>query len=782
MSRARSTCLRASAIASLVASFALPASAAAETRVVARGGAPWLFLDAHAHGSAAGDVATRARDALRRASPSIAKVALEQTSVHAFGDGDTIVRFEQTYRGLPVIGRGATTRLSPRSGASMVAVDLEEDLPASVTPRLDAASAAAKASARAPVAIGADDAHLVVWPMRSGPARLAWAVVPRVPAGLPMAPRVIVDAETGKVLEARDMVRFAQAQVHRYNPVKTPALMMDELALAPVDGKLSNPFLTSTNCVDNKTVKPVNMFGFKASVHVCDLTQTAVANASGNFVYEPSDDGGASSKSDSFSEVQMYYHAAKAYQFFRQLQGVADAKVVFDKPLPVIANLQLPSGLASGNLAKAGDPNIPLEPFSNAFFSPAGGGLGQIFNQLYGLSSGGLWFGQGQSRDYAYDGDVVYHEFGHAVVDDTLKLEAWHVDARGAVDAPGAMNEALADYFSSAITGDAGVGEYASSDLSPGRSVIRTLANEDRCPTHVLGEVHFDSTLFSGALWQARTSLPEADRAAFDAALYKAMRANPGRGDLGFDDLGELFLAVLATDMPAGSAALDKALHERGILPSCERVFEYPEGGLKAIDRSLGGFAAPGAGMIQIGSELVPGLIQLHVRLADKSAGKVSFSFVSRKSRSAGAASPFGGDSVPFTPVVIAKFGKPITWTVSAGKQGSHDADVTVDPSGATGRVSAEIEIPAGATDVYLQITNKGDEDGSYDDLQVELLPADAPPRTNPEEPAPTAPAPEAAESGCACSTPGAPGSPLGAAGLGLGTALALAALRRRRA
>ena len=331
-------------------------------------------------------------------------------------------------------------------------------------------------------------------------------------------------------------------------------------------------------------------------MHVCDIEQVATADVEGNFVYAPSDVAGAiESRTDDYAEVSMYYHSAKAYEFFRTLQGSPDAQVVVDKPLRVVANLQIPAGIASGNLVAAADPNTPLETFQNAFFSPAGGGLGAIFQQLYGFKSGALWFGQGPQRDYAYDGDVVYHEFTHAVVDATLKLEAWHIDARGAVDSPGAMNEGLADYFSSAITGDPDVGEYASKDISSGTTgVIRTLANEDTCPTNVIGEVHFDSTLFSGALWQARASLPEADRTKFDAALYKAMRTNPGRGDLGYDDLAKLFLATLGTDLPAGATALTTAMTARGVLPSCERIVEPKNGSVKAIEAIIGGFASPG--------------------------------------------------------------------------------------------------------------------------------------------------------------------------------------------
>ena len=42
-----------------------------------------------------------------------------------------------------------------------------------------------------------------------------------------------------------------------------------------------------------------------------------------------------------------------------------------------------------------------------------------IFQTLYGFNAGAMWFGQGPTHDYSYDGDVVYHEFTHAVVIDT---------------------------------------------------------------------------------------------------------------------------------------------------------------------------------------------------------------------------------------------------------------------------------------------------------------------------------------------------------------------------
>jgi hypothetical protein len=680
------------------------------------------------------------------------------TDTQRFGDGELIVRFEQTHHGLPVIGRGAAVRLTSQGDEVLTATDLEEDLP-STLPSLTPSAAAAIAARLTTGNVGAADAHLIVWPLANGGARLAYAVLPQIPEGVPMSPRIIVDAQSGKVLQARDLLQFAKATVYRFNPTKTPTLESLDLALTPVTpvapdpAYLNNEFLFSSNCIDRKSVRDLNIMGFSAKVHVCDVAQIAVADVEGNYVYTPTDVAGAmASRSDEFSEVSMYYHSAKAYDFFRQLQGVPDAQVVVDKPLRVVANLQIPAGIGAGNLTLAADPNTPLEPFQNAFFSPAGGGLGAIFQQLYGFKTGGLWFGQGPQRDYAYDGDVVYHEFTHAVVDHTIKLEAWHIDARGAIDAPGAMNEGLADYFSSAITGDPDVGEYASKDISQSLGVIRTLANDDKCPAQVIGEVHFDSTLFSGALWQARVSLPDADRTKFDAAIYKALRTNPGRGDLGYDDLGKLFLATLGTDLPSGATALDTAFTSRGILPSCERIFDVKNGVVKAIDPSIGGFAAPGLQSLPTAGALAPGLIQAHGTVAATDA-KLT---VTITTKAAAPASPLGGGGTPFAPVALVKYGHAITWTKASGGF-TNDASKTIELTTGTKRV-ATFDIPAGTTDVYVQIGNKGDTDGAYDALTLTLVPAavDPPVMADPPAAAPPENAPKTESvSGCGCSTPG---------------------------
>lgn len=765
--------------------LATPADAAgptvgtARTTSVARAGRAWIHVGARS--GAARVAPARASDPSveRDARSELAAIGasargLVRTAVDRFGDGDVLVRFEQTHHGLPVVGRGATVRLASDAARVTTTLDVEDGLPASTTPRLDASAAAQAARRFSPITPGAGDAHLVVWPTRSG-ARLAWVVLPRVP-GLPSAPRVVIDAEDGAVLEARDLVVFAKAQMYRTNPLKSPTLELFDLPMETSGPKLGNDVLQAVNCIDKKTVKPVSFFGFNQNMRVCDLDQTVEPNASGDYIELPSDTPGSEeSKSDRFSELSMYFHAAKAYAFFRDLQGDPTAQVADDKPLRVVANLQLPPGVSQGNFSGAGDPDKPLEPFQNAFFAPASGGLGDIFAQLYDYKGGALWFGQGPQRDYAYDGDVVYHEFGHAVVDRTLKLGAWSVDARGIIDAPGAMNEALADYFSSAITGDPDVGEYASKDLSAAQSVIRTLANEDACPGHLVGQVHFDSTVFSGGLWQARSALAnDADRKKLDAGIYKAMRSNPGRADIGFEDAVNLFLATLRVDFPAGAEALEQAMKQRGILPGCERVRTYEGKPIRAAEPRLG-FAAPGGASVGINGT-APGILQVRAKVPANTA-QVSFTFQGRESGGGGGG--FGGGGAPFTPVVLVKFGQAITWK-GDGQALVHDADAKNKVAVTSGAITATFDVPPSdaETDVYFQIANDGDDAGTYDAIEVATVPG--------ERALPTAEEPKPATTetttSCACQTAGKGASPFPIPGaLAFVAAACTAAMRRRR-
>jgi MYXO-CTERM domain-containing protein len=715
-----------------------------------------------------------ARTSLVALAPETSSATLVAVETAPLADGSTVVRFEQTHLGLPVIGAGASVVIEANGSASLAVAATATGLPSSKTPVVDAIAAAIAARRYSKLPVSGSDAHLVFFAHR-GETRLAWAVLPPIIPGIPTAPRVMVDALTGDVLEARDLVVFKNAaKVHPSNPVKSPSVVDVTLPVTSLDGSLENAFISSYNCIDQQKTHQVNLGGFPLTVHTCELVRKATPDGNGDYLYPV---GGDTDRDDAFSEVAMFHHANRAYDYFRALRNDATAQVVVDKPLRTISNLQLPTGLTKGDLTSASDPSKPLDPLQNAFFSPAGGQLGAIFQALYGFNAGAMWFGQGPKKDYSYDGDVVYHEFTHGVVDATLQLGSLHLDKYGVIDSPGAMNEGLADYFSSAIAGDPDVGEYASKDVAAQLTSLRTLDNKDTCLGTIVGEVHYDSTFFSGGLWSARQSLPQGDRQKFDAAIYKAMLANAKDGDLGFEDAVNLFLAVLDKDLPAGGAALRSEMKDkRGILPECNRIFDWKGKAITAPTGlgSPGAFDAQGNNVFGSSVTIAPGMLQVHLDLTTTpaTAGHVKFT---GSAAASGGLGGIGGGGTKFTPVVLVKFGQPLTWTTT-GKL-AHDADVTVDAKGSGGddpqTYTADFEVPDGVTGVWLQIANKGDNGGSYDGIELSI---DA--KTPPPTPTPTPTASE--ESGCSCRAAGT-SSNGGALALAGFVGLGLVAMRRRK-
>ena len=231
------------------------------------------------------------------------------------------------------------------------------------------------------------------------------------------------------------------------------------------------------------------------------------------------------------------------------------------------------------------------------------------------------------------------------------------------------MNEGLSDYFSSAITGDPDVGEYASQDFAAGLARHPHARQQRQAARPALvGEVHFDSTLFSGALWQARVSLPEARSHEVRRGALQGDATNPGRADLGFGDLAKLFLGDADDRSPCGEAALETAMKSRGILPSCERILEFTGTAIESAEPRFG-FAAPGKQAVALRG-IAPGLSRSGGAAQGHPVGDVKFT---ARSGGAGAGNPLGGQATPFAPVVLAKFGKPITWDVAA--KAAHDAD-----------------------------------------------------------------------------------------------------------
>ena len=625
-------------------------------------------------------------------------------------NGERVVKLPQVHLGLPVAMRGVAVTFGP-DAATLVTSKLEEDLPGSAVPSLDAAIAAKVATTSAGMTMDPARAILMLWPTADG-AKLSWGVDAAAISGFSYQPVVIVDARTGEVIVKYNAITSLNAaKVYASNPLKSPALIDVTLPVGAAETTLQNPFISSKNCID--THKAVKVMGF--DIHSCELLQTATPDANGDYLNAP---GGDKDPEDSFSEISLFYHANRVYDFFKGFDPKLDVNA--GVPLPTVSNLRIPQGLQTFDLAKLSDVNLPLDPFQNAFFAPSN----PLFSAAFGINGGAMWFGQGPNKDYSYDGDVVYHEFTHSVVNVTLKLVGTpHMDELGASYSPGGMNEGLADYFSSALTGDPDVGEYATQDFAPGAPFIRSLANPDTCPSAVGGEVHQDATMFSASLWDARKTLDTAAQGELDKAVFTAMNKS-ATGDLGYEEFAELVLAAVKAS-PLGAPVADKltaAFTARGLLPKCSRQLEYAGKTLSGPKDLQGLWFAPGTQTtgVKNAKGWTPGIIQFHDALpAGTTNLTVAFTEVM-----VGGGGLGGGMGTPFTPQILVRFAKdPVQFKY---KPLTAQADDVLAPAAKSGSgYTANIPVPAGATEAFVMVVSSGEMDGAYTKM---VLTADSAP------------------------------------------------------
>jgi len=152
----------------------------------------------------------------------------------------------------------------------------------------------------------------------------------------------------------------------------------------------------------------------------------------------------------------------------------------------------------------------------------------------------GLAFGAGDGQfcdDFGLYSEIIYHEYTHAV---TSKIYDG-VYFPYALE-PGALGEAWSDYFGcilspsrSPLMGDGGA-------LLEEPNGFRTLENTYRRETDWVSEVHADSQMLSGSIWDARQAITEEiDAQEWDEMVHFACYAHPQT----FEDY---LLAILAED------------------------------------------------------------------------------------------------------------------------------------------------------------------------------------------------------------------------------------------
>ncbi len=730
---------------------------------------PWLLEGALASASTR-PAEVVAREVMSLHAPWSAAYDLVAAGTVTVGRGVRVVGFSQRIDGVPVFSRGVRVRVEPDGRATTLATALEELRPKTMLASLSGADA----ERVAPLAAAHRKATRIVWPTGGEP-RLAW-LVEGATEGLPTRPVAVVDAELGTVLARWDAARALDlARVYPQNPVKTPTLTEVTLPADAAPLGLANAHVIAKNCIDNKTLTPANV-GQQVNLHVCDLIPTVAPDANGDYtsITPPSSD---TAPQDSFSELSMFFHANTAWDAAKAM-GFAPADVT--APIYGIANFRMNKGLETGSIADMQNPNLALAPYDNAFFAPGG-----YFGAIFGEDGDALWFGQGTRVDFSYDGDVVYHEFGHFVVDHTARLVATpHRDAYGITYAPGAMNEGIADLFSCFITGDPYVGEYAGRGLTGGP--IRELDGTSSFPQTLSGEVHQDSLPFSQPIWLAYAALDASHQEAFRRAFLETLATAP-TGDLGYYDLAQLLEAAITKELDAATAkSLDDAFRARGIVPDDPRVIDSDGSpmqagswlGYHAASRGGGGLSPFAPGIFQLRYETRVGSYSLHI----------TWDYMQSQSQFGSAG--LDGSSGKYAPEVLVKIGtSPISFQYGPLR---YDAQlVACDDLGGTVDCTVPVDVvgqdDAGFGVAYVMPVNSGTLEVDLNNLAIEtprapwVADAGSDARADGGDSGAT-PAGDAASHGCGCAQAGARGGdPLSR--LSAASVLALVGLvvRRRR-
>lgn len=505
------------ALFAILFAFALCAADAPTAKVTFKNGVPSLMtgLDITV---GTGEAAVRGyltRDFLPR---HLAGIAVQpRFERHVAAGGTDIYRYTYTYKGIAV--EGARTTVAVRNGRiyrvanalSPFSVDT-----AALVPAADAARIAfSLREGVLPTAAPKHWAEKIIVRYENA-WRLAWKVR-LVPTSLADGRFAYIDARDGSFLGGGNDTRHAEptdiAKVFETNPVRNKSAVEVTLPwIDPADGKLTAVeddngvrAIVAANCPDEGKITVVQGYGELA---ICSPKQIADKNANGDFVYE---DWQAAvdfefSVEDVYPEVSMYYHASKIYKYLRELEVEGfeylkghNADSANPTPLIVVANFQFPS--QSGGLS----------PMDNAFFSPNQPGFNEIFFADFPYQGDILVFGQGSGTDFACDGDVIYHEFGHAVENGTSQLSPMaFADEYGFSNIPIGMNEGIADTFSFIMSQDPCLGEYASEGLASmagyergeeGFYCMRDADNDNLVNEDYTGESHHDGLPLVGANW-----------------------------------------------------------------------------------------------------------------------------------------------------------------------------------------------------------------------------------------------------------------------------------------
>ncbi|MEV5323480.1 M4 family metallopeptidase [Nonomuraea sp. NPDC052634] len=462
---------------------------------------------------------------------------------------DETVRFAQRHRGVPVFGahylvhfRKDGDRREVVGAGGRFLTELTVD----TTPAVTRESAAAIAritlirDRRAKESAKAETAGLVVIPHGAG--QLAWHVVltGREPvAGRPLLLDAYVDAHSGRPLFAVDRLRMEGPVTGTGETAHGRTVELNAYQRADGAYELRDRARPMWDGSDGEILTYDAAGGDITAWLGAGVPADAEPARSGTLAFGP--------EHTASGAVDAHWGAGQVYEFYRRLgRDGLDGQ--------------------GGTMHSVVNVTMEGEPFANAFWDGT--------KMIYG---GGV----GDYRSFASGLDVVGHEMTHGVIEHSAGLVY--------IGQSGAMNEGLADYFGNAIQVDSfGIpmsdpnasllGETLCTTLPPEQCAARDLddgrvAGEDYLGMTVAldyGGVHYNSTIFSGALWDVREALGGASA---DRLVYKALTEYMTPLDDFVDGRRAVESAARALGMSARDRlTVSRAFDRHGIKPGWERA------------------------------------------------------------------------------------------------------------------------------------------------------------------------------------------------------------------
>ena len=480
--------------------------------------------------------------------------------------GTAIHRISWSYNGIPVVGK--FTVIKEKDGKISSVINGLKDFSIDTKPVMTAENAAlALAKKQFGDSIKNPDfiSKLVIIE-DAGSYKLAYRV--RFRPKNPLDGRFFfVDANTGRVLRTGNLIKYAtnKTKVFETNPVRHPDPIEVTLPWVAddVEGKLSAAAnenglrrIVAANCPDEGETFEY----YEETYPRCTVKQLANKEENGSFIYEDWTKGldYKFDAEDIYPEIALYYHMNKIYDYLAGL-GLEEYTELPNhegkNPIMGIANFQM--------MAYSGYNSVKLQPMDNAFFSAYDPYFAEMFYGDFEYNkSDALVFGQGTKADFAYDGDVIYHEFGHGVVDGIAEFayEGW-ADKYGFTNEIMGMNEGMADVFSFIISEDPCLAEYVAkgtgaTEKIDGFSCLRKAANETRVNEDFNGESHNDGLPLVGAHWEIYQKMLKNGLTKDDfARLFLTALLSVPSSEIGYKEWGEL--VVKAAEEGAAAALKD---------------------------------------------------------------------------------------------------------------------------------------------------------------------------------------------------------------------------------